>query len=121
MKPKIIIAGGRGFRDRDRMVREMGVFDQWRGGNAEIVSGGAHGADKMGEWLAKTWGYDLTVMPAEWSLYGKGAGFIRNKAMADYADVLVAFWDGKSTGTQNMIVTALKRGLEVHVYRYEAT
>jgi hypothetical protein len=118
MKPKIIIAGGRDFRDRDRMVREIGVFDQWRGGNAEIVSGGAHGADKMGEWLAETWGFDLTVMDAEWSIYGKGAGFMRNTQMAGYADVLIAFWDGKSKGTKHMIDTALTAGLEVHVYRY---
>lgn len=117
MKPKVIIAGGRDFTDRTRMVREIGVFDQWRGGNAEIVSGGAVGADRLGEWLAKTWGYDLTVMPADWS-NGRGAGFIRNKDMANYADVLVAFWDGTSKGTKNMIDTALKEGLETHVYRY---
>lgn len=38
--------------------------------------------------------------------------------MAQLADVLVAFWDGKSRGTRNMIDEALRSGLEVHVFRY---
>jgi hypothetical protein len=118
MKQKVIIAGGRDFDDWDYLMRSLSIFDQWRGGNAEIVSGGARGADQLGEKLAKVWGYDLTVKPADWKKYGRGAGIIRNAEMAEYADVLVAFWDGKSRGTKNMITTALLEGLEVHVYRY---
>lgn len=120
MKPKVIIAGGRDFTDWERMVREIGVFDQWRGGNAEIVSGTAKGADALGERLASTWSWDLKRFPADWSK-GKHAGFVRNMEMAQYADVLVAFWDGESKGTKNMIANALKEGLEIHVYRYTAT
>jgi len=37
--------------------------------------------------------------------------------MAEYADALVAFWDGKSKGTKNMIETARKLGLKTEVVK----
>ena len=43
------------------------------------------------------------LFPADWDKHGRAAGPIRNKQMADYADVLIAVWDGKSRGTKNMI------------------
>ena len=48
----------------------------------------------------------------------KQAPLIRNAEMAEEADVLVAFWDGKSRGTRHMIGCAFKEGLEIHIYRY---
>lgn len=57
-------------------------------------------------------------MPADWDLYGKSAGFKRNVQMAEYADALVAFWDGASSGTKHMIETAQKMGLDVRVKKY---
>ncbi len=115
---KVIVAGGRDFDDWDYLIREMSAFDKWRGGAAEIVSGCAPGADRLGERFAEAWNWHLTKFPADWAKYKRGAGFYRNKQMAEYADVLVAFWDGESNGTKHMIDTALKEGLEVHVYRY---
>ena len=40
-----------------------------------------------------------------------------NKQMADYADALVAIWDGKSRGTKHMIDLARMQSLEVFVFR----
>ena len=40
---------------------------------------------------------------ADWNKHGRAAGPMRNKQMADYADVLIAVWDGQSKGTKNMI------------------
>lgn len=57
--------------------------------------------------------------PADWGKYGKSAGVLRNKQMAEYADGLIAFWDGKSRGTANMIETAKGLGLRVRVARYD--
>jgi hypothetical protein len=57
----------------------------------------------------------LKIFPAQWSIYGKGAGYIRNREMAQYADALIAFWDGKSKGTKNMIDEAKKQGLIIKV------
>ncbi len=53
-----------------------------------------------------------------WDIHGKSAGHIRNAEMADYADALIAFWDGKSRGTANMIENARKRGLKIKIFYY---
>lgn len=82
------------------------------------MSGHARGADQMGETYAQSKGYDVKIMPADWNRYGKSAGPIRNRAMADVSDVLVAFWDGKSRGTMHMISLARAKGLRVHVVGY---
>jgi len=84
----------------------------------EIVSGKAKGADTFGEEFARVWSIPVKEFPADWDQYGKAAGHRRNYEMAKYADVLIAFWDGESRGTRDMIDTALREGLEIHVYRY---
>ena len=61
----------------------------------------------------------MRVFPADWDKYGKRAGYLRNVQMAEYADALLAFWDGESRGTKNMIDEALSRGLKVGVKRYD--
>lgn len=88
----------------------------------EIVSGHASGADKMAEEYAKEHGLSLTIMPAEWNRYGRAAGPIRNKKMLDYIvgeePVLVAFWDGKSKGTKDMITKARQANVDTNVFMY---
>ena len=64
-------------------------------------------------------GYEIRTFPANWAEFGKGAGLIRNKKMAKYADALIAFWDGKSKGTKNMIQQAEEFGLKIRIYRYD--
>ena len=84
----------------------------------KIIQGGALGADFLGKQAAATVGVPSKEFPANWDKYGKTAGVIRNKLMAQNADMLCAYWNGRSRGTKNMIDTALKQGLEVHVFRY---
>ena len=84
----------------------------------EIVSGAAKGADALGEQYAKQRGYKLTRFPADWAAYDNSAGPRRNKEMAEYADFLVAFHDGFSRGTANMITTATDLGLVVRTIKY---
>ena len=62
----------------------------------EIVSGGAKGVDRLGEWYARQRGLPCKAFPAQWAKYGKSAGPIRNAEMAEYADYGVAVWDGVS-------------------------
>ena len=50
----------------------------------------------------------IKYFPADWNTYGKSAGFVRNIEMAENATALIAFWDGKSSGTKHMIETAKK-------------
>ena len=85
---------------------------------SEIVSGCARGADTLGKKYANDHNIPVKKFPAEWNKYGRSAGYIRNTEMADYADILVAFWDGKSLGTKHMIDTATKKGLIVYTIKY---
>jgi hypothetical protein len=56
--------------------------------------------------------------PADWNALGNGAGKFRNRKMAGVADALVAFWDGSSPGTKDMIAVARDKGLAVRVVLY---
>ena len=116
----VIIAGTRTFADYDLLCRKC---DEILHGKAlthsvVIVSGTARGADQLGERYAAERGYQVRRFPADWDRHGKAAGPIRNAEMADNANMLIAFWDGVSRGTKNMIDTAKNRGLEVHVIEY---
>lgn len=123
MGNKFIVAGGRDFTDEKRLndVLWRLVLDEDRplyDVSPEIVSGGARGADSLGTEFALKFDILAIMFWPDWAEHGKAAGPIRNKQMAEYADTLIAFWDGKSRGTKNMIETALKEGLEIHVYMY---
>mgnify|MGYP001144912671 FL=1 len=113
---KIIIAGGRNFTDYKKLceVCDHILQDQT---NVEIVSGAYYkGADKLGEQYTAEKGFRLTKFPADWKRFGRAAGPKRNEQMANYADALIAFWDGKSKGTKHMINLARSRNLNVFIY-----
>jgi ABC-type enterochelin transport system substrate-binding protein len=114
---KVIIAGGRNFNDYNKL-RESCDNILVNQKDVEIVSGTAAGADTLGERYAQEKGYEVKKFPAQWDLYGKSAGYKRNQQMAEYADGLIAFWDGKSRGTKHMIDIATNKGLKVRVIRY---
>lgn len=114
-RQKIIVAGGRHFGDYFMVQLALECV---AAASDEIVSGGANGADALGERYAKEQNHPLKIYAADWAKYGKRAGYLRNQQMAKYADILVAFWDGESKGTWNMIKLALENALELHVYRY---
>lgn len=84
----------------------------------EVVSGCARGADSYGEMIAEETGTPIKRFQAEWDKYGRGAGHIRNQQMAEYADALIAVWDGESPGTLNMIENAKKLGLRIYIHNY---
>ena len=112
---KVIIAGSRNFTDYQKLKKECDQFLQDQK-NIEIVSGCHYkGADKLGIQYAIEKGFTLMKFPAEWNKFGKAAGPKRNKEMAIFSNVLIAFWDGKSRGTQNMIQLAKQKGLRVKV------
>jgi len=111
---KVIIAGGRDFNDYEKLCRFCDKVLS-KQNEIEIVSGTARGADKLGEKYAVDNGYDIKRFPADWDRYGKSAGYRRNAQMAEYADALIAFWDGKSKGTEHMINLANTVNLKVRV------
>ena len=112
----MIVAGGRDFADYDMLSQECGRLICE---GDEIVSGGAIGADSLAIRYAKELRRKYTVFRADWRTHGKAAGPIRNRQMAEYADTLIAFWDGKSRGTKNMIDEAKRAGMAlISVFRY---
>ena len=114
---RVIIAGGRDFSDY-QLLKDRVNYYMSNASDVVVICGEAKGADLLGKNLAKENGWLVKSFPAKWELHGKSAGYIRNKEMADTADVLVAFWDGKSRGTANMIEIAKKKGLPVRIVRY---
>lgn len=113
---KTIIAGSRtvpSYEMAADAIEASGFSEQI----TEVVCGEARGADTMGATWADLSGIPVKRFPADWKANGKAAGPIRNRQMADYADALIAVWDGASRGTRNMIEEATKRGLRVFVHR----
>lgn len=115
---KVIIAGGRNFNNYtllkfkcNEILKNIEV--------EEIVSGKCPtGADALGERYAREKGYKVSPFQADLDRYGKQAGYLRNKQMAEYADSLIAFWDGFSKGTAMMIDLAKQNGLNVRIIKY---
>lgn len=103
---KLIIAGS---RDLSPTVTDLEyLFNIIIGGVdnkrfKEIVSGCAKGVDTSGELLAKKYQIPIKKFKADWDKYGKAAGPIRNKMMADYADMAIILINDLSKGSLNMI------------------
>lgn len=117
---RVIIAGSRNFNNYELLKKECDAFllDKKEKYNIIIISGGARGADFSGEKYAQDEGFSLEKFPANWNKFGKSAGFRRNEQMAEVADALIAFWDGKSHGTKHMIEIMENKKLLVKVIKY---
>lgn len=107
---KTIIAGSRTFTDYALLCERC-----CRMRITEVVSGGARGADLLGEKFAEEHDIPVKRFPAQWDKYGKSAGYKRNDLMAKYAESCVVFWDGVSKGTKHMIDLANKNSLKLHI------
>lgn len=117
---KVVIAGTRykdfenkiAFDDYGLIVQaiERSGFDV-----SEVVCGMAIGVDKLGEMWAINRSIPVKEMPADWNRFGKGAGPIRNRDMAIYADAAVIIWDGISEGTRNMIDCMIRAKKPYHI------
>ena len=118
---RLIIAGGRGFYDRDLFEIEVNslIENDLKNYIVEIVSGMAQGADKMGHDFASTNGIKCHEFSAQWELLGRQAGVLRNIHMASFADGLIAFWDGKSTGTKHIIQIMSNKNKPVSIVLYD--
>jgi hypothetical protein len=110
---KVIIAGSRDILNRD--VVENAIIESGFE-ITEVVSGGARGVDSIGEWWAREKKIPVKRFAPDWNKHGKAAGPIRNQQMAEYADALIAVWNG-SRGTKDMITQAAHRNLRVYIKR----
>lgn len=109
---KVAVIGSRNLTDIDigRYISED---------TKEIVSGGAVGVDFNAAKYAKDRGLKLTEFLPQYKIYGRRAPIVRNKQIVNYADRIIAFWDGSSRGTRFVIDYARKTGKPVEVVIYD--
>lgn len=139
----LIIAGGRDLhrfmsqQDVNTKLIEALTTLEITTTHLTIADGGATGGDAMGAEFAKQYHIPTKPFPAKWddlttepvkikvNRYGKEynvlAGFNRNTEMLNFGTHLIAFWDGKSKGTKDMIDKSLTKYGEdnVHVIHYK--
>ena len=106
---KIAIIGSRNIKVKD-LEKYLPIS------TCEIVSGGAKGVDSCAAEYAQQKGIKLTVFLPEYKKYGRAAPIKRNNQIIEYADEVVAFWDGISKGTKYVINACKKIGKKVTVY-----
>ena len=105
---KVAVIGSRGLS-----VDNLG--DYLPEGTDEIVSGGAKGIDTCAAEFAHENNIKLTEFLPDYKRFGRGAPLKRNITIIEYADTVLAFWDGKSKGTAFVIDSAKKLGKEIRV------
>lgn len=115
---KVIIAGGREFKDAERLEQTITEFAEKTSDMVSIITGMARGADRLAYDFARRNRIQWYEFHADWDKYGKRAGYVRNAEMAEAADALIAFWDGESKGTKNMIDLMRMKNKPVQVELY---
>jgi hypothetical protein len=109
---KTIIAGSKDFNDYELLKQYVtqSLFEI-----SEVVCGGAKGVDDLGLKWAMENNKNLKIFMADWKVYGKSAGPIRNKQMADYCDQALIICNNKSPGSTNMIDNMVKTNKPYYV------
>lgn len=110
----VLVCGSRGWTDAaaiERRLRELPA-------GTTIIHGRARtGADALADRIARRLRFRVETYPADWKRFGLGAGPIRNRVMLGLdPSVVLAFWDGISTGTADCIDEARRRGIPVEVF-----
>lgn len=85
-------------------------------GVTEIVSGGAKGVDSCARTYAAEHNKKLTEFLPDYARYGKAAPLKRNIEIINYADVVIAFWDGHSRGTKYVIDHCKAMDKKIFIY-----
>lgn len=111
---KIAIVGSRHFKDYDRFVATIEFFFDTE--NVEIVSGGAEGTDTMARQYAKEHNLKFTEFkPLHGNTFGQKC-FNRNKQIVDYSEVILAFWDGRTSKCGTLLTMQLAVKAEKRMY-----
>lgn len=119
MIKRVVIAGCRNYNNYDEAKRYIDFYlsNICKKNKIIIVSGGASGADAIGEQYAKENGFAVEKYLADWKTFGKSAGPRRNKQMAKVSDFVICFWDGVSKGTKSMIEYAKECNKPVRIIK----
>jgi len=108
---KVAIVGSRSYARLERVRESVRSLPS----HTIVVSGGARGVDRTAAETARTCGLQVIEFLPDWNRYGKSAGFRRNEQIVSEAERVVAFWDGRSRGTQHSIQLARDLGKPVEI------
>lgn len=109
----VVVTGSRSWRNRQKIKRALSRLPK----KSIVVQGGARGADTIAKEVALELGLSVKTKYANWDKYGLAAGFIRNEKMiAMKPDLVVAFWDGESHGTEHTIKKAREKNIQVEIH-----
>lgn len=121
----LLVAGSRGFQAWEQgyingfIERGISSLDLVK--PFTVLHGGAPGIDRMaGKW-AESRLIPVEVMPAQWDLFGKSAGYKRNAEMVDRADCVIIIWDGQSKGTRHTMKLTIDAELPFVLISRDAT
>ncbi|MBO5870581.1 MAG: DUF2493 domain-containing protein [Clostridia bacterium] len=106
---KVAVIGSRSIRNAD-------IGKRIPPDTTLIISGGAVGVDTLAEKYADEHGIEKLILYPDYELYGRSAPLIRDRLIVDHADLVIAFWDGESRGTEYTISYAKQRKVPCHVY-----
>lgn len=115
---KVLVCGGRNYRDRKRVWAELDHLHATRGVDS-VIQGGASGADALAKQWATCWGFRYETYAADWQRHGRAAGPIRNARMLHESkpDLVLAFPGGRDTA--DMVRRAREAGVAVTEVRDE--
>jgi hypothetical protein len=111
---KIAIIGSRNFSDWGLVASTL---EPYLGKVTLVISGGAKGADFLGERWAKLNDIETLIFPADWDKFGKRAGYLRNTDIIKNCDLCIAFWDSVSRGTSHSISLCNKYNKPVEIIK----
>lgn len=121
---RLIVSGSRNTQHRSAMAQVKAGYASYLKlfpAATTLLQGGARGIDAAAKAFFSNLGIPVENYPADWTKWGRRAGPIRNKAMAEKGEVLLAVWDGESRGAHSMITEARKQQIPVVVTRPDET
>jgi hypothetical protein len=110
---KVAVIGSRSFNDYELLRQTLSKLEI-----TLVVSGGAKGADSLGEEYANANNILTKIFLPDWDKYGKSAGMLRNSDIINEAEIVVAFWDGESKGCKDAIAKANKLNKKVLIISF---
>lgn len=117
------IIGSRNFSDKELLLCKVNEVIALEGMPTVVISGGAIGADAMAEEWAKENAIEFQVFKPQHKDFPKSirrvsAPHARNTLIAEHSDVIIAFWDGQSTGTKDTIDMAIVLSKKVYIFEF---
>ena len=118
------IIGSRNFTDKEFFSYKVNEVIALQGMPIQVISGGASGADAMAEEWAKENTIEFQVFKPKHKDFPKkirryAAPHARNTLIVEHSDIIIAFWDGQSTGTKDTIDKAIALGRKAYVFDYK--